>query len=75
MASIISPRPLSKQEYFMTIMGNTGRKHNSISKSELITELMKDPRFTLAGARMFIDKMYQSGVIYQPSSDQYRLVP
>ena len=74
MASIISPCPLSKQEYFMTIMNNTGRKHNSISKSELITELVKDPRFTLTGARIFIDKMYDRCVIYQPSPDQYRLV-
>ena len=74
MAYIISPRPLNKVEHFITTIGNLGGKHNSVSKSALIDELIKDPRFTLTGADILIDKMYERGVIYQPLPDYYKLV-
>ena len=55
-------------------MDNLQQKHNLVPESVLISELMKDPRFTRIGVRIFIDNMNEHGVIYQPSSDHYRLV-
>ena len=74
MASTISPRPLNKHEYFLTTMDNLQQKHNLVPESALISELMKDPRFTRISVRIFIDNMHEHGVIYQPSPDHYRLV-
>ena len=55
-------------------MDNLQQKHNLVPESALISELMKDPRFTRISVRIFIDNMHEHGVIYQPSPDHYRLV-